>query len=128
MTQSFSEFSGDETNGLLMLDKKMVESPDIDELSLDDTRTEDLSKKIFSKQVESVVINSQGAISFLDAVIGLAEIYSIDPSDCASFLTDDVVERIKDDVTKENKIRRSTRKELFDTKDSNTVRLYDFWI
>lgn len=102
------------------------------EYSIDDARNSDrdVSKKVFSKQVENVVIRSDGEISFLDAILSLAEIHSIDPAECASYLTDDIIQSIKVDVAKENKIRKANRNDLFNESDPDpdTVRLHDFWL
>ena len=93
---------------------------------------EELTKGVFSKQVETVVVTSRGAISFIDAIVSLADIYGIDVTDCTKYLTPDIIGRIKDDVISSNKIRKAAQKELFqsngDDRSMNTMSLHDFWL
>lgn len=99
-------------------------------IDTNDTRSlEEITKGVFSKQVETVVVNSHGAISFTEAIVSLADIYGIDVTECTKYLTPDIVLRIKDDAISSNTIRKSVRHEVFKNDTAmNTMSLHDFWL
>ena len=85
-----------------------------------------LIKEEFSRQVEQIVLRSNGNISFIDAVISLADIHDIDLSGIKKLLTPSIIEQIMHNAKRENMVRKISQNEVFKTKDKQIQSLNIF--
>ena len=65
-----------------------------------------MTKKNFSKQVESEVLKSK-SMTYIDAVLLVCANNGIDPSDARTLLTDIIKNKIEVEAAQENKIKMS---------------------
>ena len=91
-----------------MQTQSSLESSDNEELN-----EGEITKQTFSKQIEHIVVGSEGSISFLDATISLADIYGIDIDKITKYITPNTIERIKNVAIENNMIRRKDQKSIF---------------
>lgn len=69
-----------------------------------------MTKERFSSMVERIYINYDGEISFIDAVLQVAEFFSIDIQDTPKYISNRIVERIKTEAIKERRLKQQQSK------------------
>ena len=74
-----------------------------------------IDKETFSKQVEILVLDSNGEISFIDAAISVAEFHQIDLEDINSYILPKVKSRIKMEALESRLIHQDKSKQTLDT-------------
>lgn len=68
-----------------------------------------VSRETFSKQIEKIVLMSEGALSFMDAAIGVADFHGIDLEDVGKLITPQVKSRIETEALEVRMIHQSVR-------------------
>ena len=90
-------------------------------MTKEETQTEELEEVIedyfvdkttFSKQIEQIVMESNGAISFIDAAIAVADYNQIDLEDISSFIMPRVKQRIESEALESRLIHGEKRTKL----------------